>query len=292
LSHAVLASFDEEPPVTGTAPAAAPAEPVQAEPATPSAPLMLPADSAPMRTLPIELRGKSPLLPFDGTNFGASEQYRLIRTRLLQHSRQPRFLLISSTGPRDGKSVTAVNIAGALALKTEAKVLLADLDLRRSILHTWLGLPGSPGLAEVLTGTASMNHALVKIEQLPNLYFLPAGAPQVNPGELLDSDRWRWISNHLRADFRYIVADVPPVASVADYELLQASCDGVVLVVRPDNTRREACYRTLKLIAKDKLIGVVMNDVSDWFFTRRTPYNSYYSVYERSASDLTRAAVG
>jgi protein-tyrosine kinase len=230
-----------------------------------------------IRRLPIHLYGSAPLLPFDNTHFAASEQYRIIRTRLIQHPKQPRMVLISSAGPGDGKSVTAVNVAGALSLKTEANVLLADTDFRRSTIHTQLGLPASPGLADVLSGAATLEEALIRTEQFPNLYVISAGEPCANPSELLDSARWRAICDELLSRFRYVIADSPPVASVADYELLQATCDGVILVARPDHTKRQIFMKALETIPKDKLIGVVMNCVKDWFGGRRDYYMpSYY----------------
>src|SRR5262249_44949796 len=126
-----------------------------------------------VRQVPIRIPASTPLLPFDNTNFSAAEQYRMIRTKLIQHPRQPRLILISSAVPGDGKSVTAVNIAGALALKTEANVLLVDTDFRRSTIHMQLGLPASPGLSEVLTGIVSVEEALVQTAQFPNLYVIP-----------------------------------------------------------------------------------------------------------------------
>jgi capsular exopolysaccharide synthesis family protein len=240
----------------------------------------VPAVSAHLRDIPqireraIHLSGLASLLPFDNTNYVAAEQYRIIRTRLIQHPKQPRMILISSGGPGDGKSVTAVNVAGALSLKTEANVLLMDTDFRRSTIHSQLGLPATPGLSDVLSGGATLEEALIRTKQFPNLYVISAGTPCANPSELLDSTQWGTICVHLRSRFRYVIADSPPVASVADYELLQASCDGVVLVVRPDHTKRQACMKAIGTIPKDKLIGVVVNCVSDWFLAR-----SDYSYY-------------
>jgi receptor protein-tyrosine kinase len=228
-----------------------------------------------VREVPLHVSASTPLLPFDDTNFAAAEQYRMIRTRVIQHPKQPRLILISSAGPGDGKSVTAVNLSGALSLKTEAHVLLADTDFRRPTIHIQLGLAASPGLADVLSGTATLEEALVRTEQFPNLYVIPAGKPCSNPSELLDSTRWGALCNQLRTRFRYVIADSPPVASVADYELLQATCDGVVLVARPDHTKRKACLRALETIPQDKLIGVVMNCVGDWFMERGS-YAPYY----------------
>ena len=232
-----------------------------------------------VRRLRIDFADKSPLLPFNSANFVAAEQYRVIRTRLIQHLKQPRLVLISSGGPGDGKSITAINIAGALSLKTDAKVLLVDADFRRPTIHTQLGFPATPGLSDVLSGSAALEEALIRTEQFPNLYVLPAGAPRSNPSELLDSERWRTLCGRLRSTFRYVIADSPPVATVADYELLQASLDGVILVVRPEHTKRQACLGALKIIPKEKLVGVVINCVEDWFLARRQSYAApyYYS---------------
>lgn len=242
------------------------------------------------RQIPIRLSESSPMLPFDNTHFGAAEQYRIIRTRLIQHPKQPRLVLISSAGPGDGKSTTAVNLAGALSLKTDAKILLADTDFRRSTIHTQLGLPASPGLADVLCGTATLDEALIQLEQFPNLCVISAGEPRANPSELLDSTRWASLCEQLYSRFRYVIADSPPVASVADYELLQAACDGVVLVVRPDHTKRNACLKAISMIPKEKLIGVVMNCVDDWFLGRSDYFNPYTYGYGMNAGAKDRQA--
>jgi receptor protein-tyrosine kinase len=229
-----------------------------------------------IRTLPVRLNSASPLLPFDDAQSAAAEQYRIIRTRLIQHPKQPRMLLISSAGPADGKTITAVNMAGALSLKSDAKVLLADTDFRRSTIHTQLGIEVEPGLTDVLSGAASLEEALIRCEQFPNLYIIPAGSPRSNPSELLDSANWTIICDRLRKMFRYVIADSPPVASVADYELLQAACDGVVLVARPDKTSRMGLFKALEVVPEAKLIGVVMNCVPDWFLGRNYYYAPYY----------------
>jgi capsular exopolysaccharide synthesis family protein len=232
--------------------------------------------AAGIRQLAIQLRGSGPLLPFDGTDSAAAEQYRIVRTRLLQHPKRPRALLITSAGARDGKSVTAINVAGALSLKGQDRILLADTDFRRSTIHTQLGFPASPGLTDVLSGRATLREVLIRTEQFPNLYVATAGSPLPNPSELLDSQRWSALCDEMRAEFRYVIADSPPVASVADYELLQAAFDGVLMVARPDHTKRAELLTALEIVPKEKLIGMVMNCVPEWFLTRSSSYKGYY----------------
>jgi capsular exopolysaccharide synthesis family protein len=236
-------------------------------------------DAGEIRQFAIRLRGSGPLLPFDGTDAAAAEQYRIVRTRLLQHPKSPRLLLISSSGAGDGKTVTAINIAGALSLKGQDRILLADTDFRRSTIHTRLGLPLSPGLSDVLSGRATLREVLIRTEQFPNLYVATAGQQTSNPSELLDSTRWSTLCKDIRAEFPYVIADSPPVASVADYELLQAACDGVLMVARPDHTKRAELLNALGIVPKEKLIGIVMNCVSDWFLGRRSYYAYYASTH-------------
>jgi hypothetical protein len=109
-----------------------------------------------VRTKPVEIKAGSPVFPFDGRDQRAAEQYRIIRTKILQHPNPLYIIAISSPQLGDGKSVTAVNVAGALALKNEISVLLVDSDFRRSALATLFDVPTSPGLTEVLSGESSI----------------------------------------------------------------------------------------------------------------------------------------
>lgn len=229
-----------------------------------------------VRALPLKIASPSPLLPFESGNWQASEQYRIIRTRIVQHPKEPRVILVSSAGAADGKSITAINLSGALALKSEAKVLLVDADLRRSSIHVQLGLPEGPGLTEVLAGSCSLEQAIIRIDSFDNLYVIAAGSAKANPAELLDNPRWPALCARLRKSFRYVILDSPPIGAVADYDLIQAVCDGVIMVVRPDHTNRRLCLKALKTVPKDKLIGILLNCVSNWFLGRYTSPDYYY----------------
>ena len=193
---------------------------------------------------------------------------------------QPRLIVISSPDSGDGKSVTAINIAGALALKSEGQVLLVDADLRKSTIHAQLGLPESPGLAEVLAGECTPEEALVHTREFPNLYVVSAGTPPRNPVELLDSERWRALCAKFRDMFRYVIIDSPPVGTVADYELIQAVCEGVILVVRPDFTNRNLCRSALDFVPKAKFLGVLLNCVPDWSPAKYAGSKYYYASGE------------
>lgn len=242
------------------------------EPESQPAPLELDG----IRTLPLLVSRRAPLLPFEEEHWRAMEQYRIIRTKVIHHPRQPRMILISSAGPGDGKSVTAANLAGALALKKDVSVLLVDGDFRRSTLCAELGLPETPGLTEVLGAGVPVDQALIRSEQLPNLCVLPAGGAVENPTELLDSTQWATLCASLRERFRFIIVDSPPIGAVADYDLLQAYCDGVIVVLRPDHTQRQSCLKALEILGKEKLLGVVMNCVHRWFLGHSYGYGYSY----------------
>jgi capsular exopolysaccharide synthesis family protein len=234
-----------------------------------------------IRTLSLRVPSPSPLLPFEKGQWRPSEQYRTLRTKLSHHPKQPRLIVISSPESGDGKSVTAINTAAVLALKSEGQVLLLDADLRKATIHAQLGLPQSPGLAELLAGACTREEAMVGTREFPNLYVMSSGTPPANPVELLDSARWRTLCAELRDAFRYVIIDSPPVGTVADYELIQAVCDGVILVMRPDFTNRHLCKCALDFVPKDKFMGVVLNCVPDWSPGKYTGSNYYY--YSSSA---------
>jgi len=279
----------------GTPPGGAAAAPAPVAPAAPAAPAARAATEAPaaealaapaaprIRRLPLHLTAQSPVLPFDGGQARASEQYRIARTRILQDPHSPRIILLSSPGPRDGKTTTAINLAGALSLRAGFNVLLVDGDFRRSSVHTALGYPASPGLAEVLSGASALDEALIHVEEFPNLYVLPSGKCEGNPAELLDSAQWVALQASLKRRFRAVVIDSPPIAAVADYELLLAGAEGVILVVRVDHTGRKAALDAMRALPKAKFMGVLLNCVEPWFLGKGPSYSDSYYYEGRPA---------
>jgi capsular exopolysaccharide synthesis family protein len=250
------------------------------------------ASLAAIRTMGLHLPAPSPLLPFEEGQWRPSEQYRILRTKIGQHPKQPHLIVVSSPAPGDGKSVSAINIAGALSLKSEGQVLLVDGDFRKSAVHVQLGLPESPGLVDVLKGTCTLEEALVHVQEFPNLFVMSAGTPPDNPVELLDSAPWKELTVRLRGLFRYVVLDSPPVGAVADYDLIQAACDGVILVVRPDHTHRQLCRKALENVPKAKFLGVLLNCVPDWSPAKHSGADYYYYSSEKAYPNTRKAAAG
>lgn len=224
----------------------------------------------------IRVSASQPVLPFDGSDRRTAECYRSLRTNILHHSAQPKTMAVSSAGPGDGKTTSAINLAGVLALKRDIRVVLVDADLRQGSISTKLGIESSPGLAEVLAGESSLEEAIVQTEILPNLHVLPAGRSSVNPAELLDSEAWRDLISELRGKFQFTIVDTTPIGVVTDYALVEEVCDGTMVVVRPDHTDRRTCVKAIHSVAKGKLLGTVLNCAQDWFLSRTHDYYGYY----------------
>jgi capsular exopolysaccharide synthesis family protein len=192
----------------------------------------------------------------------AAEQYRSLRTRILQSENGTplRVVLVTSPGKGDGKSVSAANLALTMAQQVPARVLLLDADLRRPKSHRLLGLDDrQPGLADVLMGGEDLESALMPIPGR-NLWVLTAGVPPGQPAELLSSGAMRRVIDTLRTRFDRIVVDTPPIAPLADVRILSPMADGIVLVVRAGVTPRPAIERALAGFDRQRVLGIVLND--------------------------------
>jgi capsular exopolysaccharide synthesis family protein len=190
-----------------------------------------------------------------------AEHYRALRTRLTtrEEGGPLRSILITSPGARDGKSITAANLALTMAQEFQRNVVLIDADLRGSSVHSLFGIDASPGLAEVLAGEASLDDALVYLPDY-RLTVLPAGRTPQFPTELLGSTAMRRSIDTLRARFDRILIDLPAVTPLADVGTVAPLADGVVMVVRAGVTQRPALDQALAVFEEDKVLGVVLND--------------------------------
>jgi capsular exopolysaccharide synthesis family protein len=191
----------------------------------------------------------------------AAEQYRMLRTHLAARDRVRRLQVVLVTSPRngDGKTLTAANLAMSMAQEFQQRVLLLEADLRRPTVSDLLDLPPSPGLAGVLIGSDPLESALVPVPE-HHLTVLPAGDPPARPTELLGSTAMRRTIDALRSQFDRIVVDTPPVA-LSDTHLLGSFADGVLMVVRAGITPRDAVERGLAAFDRDKVLGLVLNEV-------------------------------
>lgn len=190
----------------------------------------------------------------------AAEHYRSLRSRIAQLEREQavRMIQVTSPGKGDGKTITALNLALTMAQEFQRRVLVIDADLRHPRIHELLGLEPGPGLVDVLTGTATLQDALVELPAY-HLTVLRAGCAYDRPAEMLGSAPMRRLLDSLRTQFDRIVVDSAP-AVVSDPAALAPVVDGLLLVVRSGVTTKPAIARAIGSLASSKLLGLVFNE--------------------------------
>jgi capsular exopolysaccharide synthesis family protein len=192
----------------------------------------------------------------------AAEQYRALRTRIVNADhRTSNVVLVTSPGRGEGKSVTASNLALAMAQEYQRRACIVDADLRSPQVAKLFGIPEGPGLSDVLLGTATLEEALVMIEEY-QITVLPAGRAATHPAELLGTTAMRRALEALRSQFDRVVIDTPSANPLADVGILTPLVDSVVLVVRAGVTETPAIHDALAAIDESKLLGIVLNEAA------------------------------
>lgn len=184
-------------------------------------------------------RRKEPAISFEKDNSAIAEAFRKLRTNLqfLAVDNPPRAIVITSSVPNEGKSTTAINLALALA-EAEHSVVLVDGDLRRPRLDKYLDVVGSVGFSTVLAGGASLDDVVQKT-RFSDLSVLTSGAIPPNPSELLGSMAAKKVLEDLRSQFDYVIVDSSPLLAVTDAAVLAANADGVLIMARYGQTKRD-----------------------------------------------------
>jgi protein-tyrosine kinase len=192
-----------------------------------------------------------------------AEQYRGLRHTVEQvHKRSGLSVVaISSPGVGDGKTTTAINLAGALAQTPDVRVLLVDADLRRPSIASRLGIvgPAAPTLADlVLDPILSLDD--VTCYQAPfNVTVIPAGSASTNSYELFKAQRFGEILAQARSRFDYIILDTSPLVHVLDARVLSRWVDGYLIVVTCHRTSRKLLAEALNVMEPEKVVGLVFN---------------------------------
>jgi succinoglycan biosynthesis transport protein ExoP len=209
----------------------------------------------------------------------ASESYRGIRTSILFSSAEatPQVILISSAGPREGKTITAANLAITMA-QSDSKVIILDCDMRRPKSHKLLGVARDQGISNILVGSSDVKESILHT-QIPNLDIIPSGPIPPNPSEMLGSARMVTLLNDLRKKYAHILIDSPPSTAVTDAVVLSKSVDGVILVIRTGDTPREIIRNGVAQFEAvgAHILGAILNGVDmgrDSYY-----YYQYYYYY-------------
>jgi len=194
-----------------------------------------------------------------------TEQYKVLRTNILSlnKGKPPKTIVLTSSIHSEGKSVTTLNLAIAMAQSiNKPKILLIDADLRRGKLVKYLGTKQDVGLTEILSGRAQYESALFNID-IENLTLMASGAVPPNPVELLASENMKNLLQDLKMKYDYVLIDTPPLISVTDACILGAQADGVLLIVQAGRTQRGIVSRSTELLnqAHAKLLGYVLTSI-------------------------------
>ena len=222
-------------------------------------------------------RRKDAAISFGADHTPVAESFRKLRTNLqfLAVDNPPRVIVVTSSVPNEGKSTTAINIALALA-EAEYNVVLVDADMRRPMVHRYLDLIGPVGFSTVLSGGASLSEALQKT-RFPGLTVLTAGTVPPNPSELLASQAAKTLLSDMREQFDYVIVDSSPLLAVTDAAILATGVDGVLLVARHGQIKRDQLTHAVANLAD---VGVA--PIGSVFTMMPTRGGSSYSYSYRS----------
>jgi capsular exopolysaccharide synthesis family protein len=220
----------------------------------------------------------------------AAEQYQGLRLTVerLARARDVKVIAISSPATGDGKTVTAINLAGALARGSDDRVLLIDADLRRPSVARQLGITDAQvGLADALSDGRTSVADVVRRLDAYNLDVIPAGTPRASVSQILRSPRLDAFLQEARQRYAYIVLDTPPLLPVFDSALLAKSVDGVLMVVSANQTPRKLLGEALNMLDASKVLGIVFNRDERPLFGY---YNAYYREYFPDVSQVASEA--
>jgi len=220
-----------------------------------------------------------PLL-LDKDQVVSGERFSVLRTRVLNaHAKSGiRSVMITSPQTAEGKSLVCINLALSLAQLGKVPILLVDADLRVKGISRLFSAEGDSGVGDFLENRATLN-ASIRETNVPFLFV--AGAGKLSEGSLpavLEGSRWPKFLEQAKQQFKFIIVDSVPVAApIADFELLSAACDAVLLLVHLRKTTREALTLTMQRM-DSKLLGLVINNID---VRVGSDYHSYYYPKKR-----------
>jgi capsular exopolysaccharide synthesis family protein len=212
------------------------------------------------------------------------EAYRNLRSSLLYMAEPgagPKILLVTSSVPNEGKSLTSANLSITMA-STGLRVLLVDADLHKGALHTRFGVALRPGLTEVLGQGLNWEEA-VQATKFPNLSLLPRGTFAPNAGELLISNATKEFLRDAAAKYDYMILDTVPVMAADDVTSLAPHVDGVIFVIRAEFTSARVARAALYSLYQRqvRVLGLAFNSArpsfEDYYYYRYKGY--YYTKY-------------
>jgi protein-tyrosine kinase len=199
--------------------------------------------------------------------------YKMLRTQVLRRLDKlgVNSLAVVGAAADTGKTLTAINLAIAIAADPERTALLVDLDLRKPSIHRRLGIEPEAGIDDCLRRVRPLQEAMVRLEGYDRLVVLPARERAPDSSELLSTRRTEEMILEMRNRYRdrMLVFDLPPVLQADDALAFARHVQAALIVVGEGKTRRDDVLRTVELLADLPIIGTVLNG-------SREPADSYY----------------
>ncbi len=223
----------------------------------------------------------------DVLGFQVRESYKAARTNIAYSifKKGCKKIAFTSSTKSEGKTVTSINVASALAQQVDTKVLVIECDLRRPRVNTALKIKPTPGLTNYLNDECTLDD-IIKDTKIDNLKAIAYGAIPPNPSELLSSDSMSELIKTVEKDFDYIIFDTPPVGIVIDAVPILKAADGVVIVARSNSTTYPELEKTIDTIKRTdtKILGVILNRIKPQKTRKGKGYYSRYSGYYSSST--------
>lgn len=209
------------------------------------------------------------------------EQFRALRAKLEYRMDMLKIKTIAVTSAiaGEGKTISCANLAMNLASGGRKKVLVIDVDLRKSDLAKSFRIARHPGLSEFLSGSISFQD-VVHNSHIPGLYIIPGGTALAAPADLLSGEKFRIFLRDVRDRFDVILLDAPPVVPVADAMSLKDQVDGFVFLFRLGFTPHGMLKQAVEEIGEKNIIGVILNGVEP---RKASYYVRYYGKYYRDS---------
>lgn len=260
-------------------PAESPAHPNRA-PKVETAPALVRPVAAPRPESPSpaahpDVTGNEKLVVSPACDRISVEQYRRLAASLheAQIARQLRAIVVTSAVPKEGKTLTAVNLALTFSESYERRVLLIDADFHRRSVHKLLGIPNQRGLGEALR-SGRLDHSTTPYSS--RLTVLTAGEPDLNPLAGLSSERMGTLLSEATALYDWVILDTPPLGVLSDAQLLARLTQAALFVVRAGSTPYAVVNKAIEELGREHVIGTVLNSVDESVVTGA----GYYGEYE------------
>ncbi len=208
-----------------------------------------------------------------------NELFRVLRANIKfsDLKQKSKAILITSSCPGEGKTTISLRLAINMAAAGE-RVLLVDGDLRKPMIHNFLGIENKNGFTNLIV-EETLDRKLIQPDVLERVDVITCGPVPAQPAELIENSRITSVINELSSEYDRIIMDSPPIATVIDAALLATACDGVLLIVDPKTVDRRILKQAQTQMEQVgvRLIGLVLNKISQ---DSDGYYSHYYDYYK------------